>query len=63
MSDDCIAWDIDERFRKVFPNGLTQEQIDKANKEMWKQDTYFCGSCNKRIAITEYPHDCPVKKK
>lgn len=69
MNDDCITWDIDERFRKMFPNGLTQQQIDEANRVMWKAtthnsrtgDTFFCGICGE-LPISQYPHECPCKQ-
>lgn len=62
MNDGCQTWDIDERFRQMFPNGLTQEQIDTANQEMWKDNTFYCGSCNKHIPISEYPHECSTNQ-
>jgi hypothetical protein len=28
--------DWEQRFRELFPNGLTQEEIDEANAVIWK---------------------------
>jgi hypothetical protein len=52
----------DERYNELFPDGMTQEQIDEANREMWKGDTFYCGGCDRHLPISEYPHDCPVKQ-
>lgn len=27
---------IEKRFRELYPNGMTQEEIDAANAEMWR---------------------------
>lgn len=59
MSDDCMTWDIDERFRQMFPSGLTQEQIDEANMVMWKDRTFCvghtCGYCEIRKRRLQLP--------
>lgn len=67
MNDNCITWDIDARFREMFPDGLTRQQIDEANRVMWNgtvqtstEDTFFCGICGE-LPISQYPHDCPGK--
>lgn len=27
---------VEQQFAKLYPNGMTQEQIDDANQEMWR---------------------------
>ncbi len=46
------------RFNELFPDGLTQEQIEEANREMWKDNKFYCGKCG-FLPISDYPHDCP----
>jgi len=34
---DLAYWEnMEQRFRELFPNGLTQDEIDKANEVIWK---------------------------
>ena len=35
---DLDYWQIpvEERFNELFPEGLTQEQVDEASREMWR---------------------------
>ena len=52
----------DRRYDELFPDGMTQEQTDEANRMMWKGNTFYCGGCNRHVPISEYPHDCPVNQ-
>ena len=36
MSQDQNLDDWEQRYDELFPNGLTQEEVEEANREMWE---------------------------
>lgn len=51
------AWqaEVDRKYNELFPNGLTQEQIEDADRTMWHEG-YYCGLCGKFMPISSFPH-------